>query len=119
VSRNEVAGTDTRVLGTSLRANPRPVDGWAAAGERSNGYGGGQVGASYILGAAVLADVGSPVLLLAWASAFAQLFLALGSASLVKPRRRVETPLASSPPTWMTPSRFLLQSPLERLLAQL
>jgi hypothetical protein len=33
--------------------------------------------------------------------------MALGSALLVKCRRRVDTPLASFPPTWMTPSRFL------------
>jgi hypothetical protein len=79
---------------------------------------GGQAGASYIFGAAVLADLGSPVLR-SMGIGVAHLLLALGSALLVKPRRRVETPLASFPPTRMTPSRFLSWSPLERLLAQL
>jgi len=97
-----VADTDARVL----RHHCVPIHGpWAAGRRRTSDRidVGGQVGASYIFGAAVLADVGSPVLSPMGHRRLLTSLLALGSALLVKPRRRVDTPLASFPPTWDDP----------------
>src|SRR5215217_7346623 len=93
-----VADTDARVL----RHHCVPIHGpWAAGRRRTSDRidVGGPVGASYIFGAAVLADVGSPVLSPMGHRRLLTSLLALGSALLVKPRRRVDTPLASFPPT--------------------